>query len=145
MFWKNTISINPPSSLRYKTKSNSIIFWCSGLDFDNKFDKNNDATAALLREFFIGLSKERKVFFYAYRLPDETWIIDHNVILSRAERLLDPYNTFFYLSEARIQTNQFGSACNTELFFFRNDVEWLDFLATAYIENPTQLLKSGIL
>ena len=56
MFWKNTISINPPSSLRYKTKSNSIIFWCSGLDFDNKFDKHSDATAALLSEFFIGLS-----------------------------------------------------------------------------------------
>ncbi len=126
--------------LKYRTKANSIVFWCPGIE------ENNEVTI-LLNDFLLDISKERKVFFHGYRLPhkDDREIIDPAVILAKAEILLDPFNTFFHLSDARIKINHFDCACEATIYYFDNKVEWSDFLATSVIHKPIKLIEKGIL
>ena len=140
-FWKNDPNRKAYGYLRYNTKKESVVFYCNGCNRDEP------ELAALLNGFLLALSKERKVFFHAYRLPesDEPRIMDPAVVLERAERLLDPFNTFFYLSEAKMQVDQFEWACEAAIYFFKNEVEWPGFLASSIIERPIKLIENEIL
>jgi hypothetical protein len=84
--------------LKYNIKADLIFFWCSGID------ENKDATI-LFNDFLLDTSKDHEVFFHAYRLPDVCEIIDVNSIISKAGILLDPFNTFFHLQEAKVKSN----------------------------------------
>lgn len=124
--------------LKYNIKADSIFFLCSGID------KNKDATI-LFNDFLLDASKDHEVFFHAYRLPDVCEIIDVNAIISKAETLLDPFNTFFHLQEARIISNSFDNACNATIYYFDKRVNWADFLATSSRIKTAELIKAGLL
>jgi hypothetical protein len=145
MFWKSDIDKKADGHLRYNIKKDSIVFYCIGIGIEDRFYKNHAAVTTLFNDFLLGLSKEKKVFVEAYRLPDELEIFDSTVILSRAEVLLNPFLTFFHLSEAKMQTNQLEWARDTHLYYFKPEVEWTDFLATVSIDRPIKLIKNGIL
>jgi len=124
--------------LKYDIKAESIIFWCSGID------ESKDATI-LFNNFLLDLSKGKEIFFHAYRLPDEYEIIDENVIMSKAGILLDPFNTFFHLKEAKVKSNCFDNACEATIYYFDKRINWTDFLATSSSINSVQLIKEGLL
>lgn len=121
--------------LEYRMDSDSIALWCSGIDSDKEL-------ATVIQKFLLNMSKEHRVFFYGYRLPceDVSKIIDPGVILEKAETILDPFHTFFYLSEAKMDIINTDYACETVLYFFEKDVEWNDFLVTWGMSDQ---MKSG--
>ena len=127
--------------LNYKIKANTITFWCTDIDVNEK------TVAALLEDFFLDMSKERKIFLYGNQLSDgyTVKLLDPLVILKKAQSLTDPFQTFYYLSEAKIKSNYFQYASSVTIYYFENEVEWLDFLATSVIEKPRKLIKKGIL
>lgn len=134
--------------LRYQIKANAIIVYCSGLDEDNQFNKNNNAIGELLNDFLLELSEGRKVFCYAYRLSkeDEKELICPDVILEKVQTLIEPFNNaFFYLKSAKIRSTYCGRACNTDIYYFDNAVEWTDFLASSVIRCPIKLIDKGVL
>lgn len=129
-FWENI--------LEYNIKGDSIFFWSSGID------ENKDATI-LFNNFLLDTSKDHEVFFHAYRLPDVCDIIDINAIISKAEILLDPFNTFFHLKEARVKSNSFDNACQAKIYYFDKRVNWNDFLVTSSRIKSSELIKAGLL
>ncbi len=128
-------------TLNYKIKSNLIVFWCS-----SAVDENT-AAATLLNDFLLDISKEQKVYFYGYHLPDkdEQEIIDPAVILAKAEVLLEPTKTFYHLSEAKVKVERFDCAYEATIYYFKDEVEWSEFLATSVIARPKKLIANGIL
>ncbi len=124
---------------KYATRSDCIIFWCSG-----GIDENKDATI-LFNNFLLNISKEHNIFFSAYRLPDVNEIIDASVIMSKAEMLLAPFHTFFRLSEAKVKSNCFDNACEATIYYFDKSVNWADFLATSSDINKAKLMKEELL
>lgn len=127
--------------LKYTIKADTITFWCNGID-----EKDN-AITSILNKFFLDLSKEKKVFFHGYRLPDEDIpkLIEPSVILAKAEDLLNPFHIFLHLSNAKIKSNHFDYACETTIYYFENEVKWSDFLAASIVNQPLKLIKKGIL
>ncbi len=127
--------------LKYNIKADYIEFWCTSV-----VDENN-AVATLFNDFLFDISKERRVYFYAYRLPceDEHKMIDATVILAKTGILLDPFKTFFHLSDAKVNIERFDCACEAMMYYFKNEVKWSDFLASSVISRPEELIKKGIL
>lgn len=136
-----------PGILEYQIREKSIVFHCSGLDEDNRADKNNNAIGELFNQFLLELSEDHKVFFHAYRLPEEDVkkLIDPNEILEKAEVFLDPFQTFFYLKSAKIRSTYCGRACNADIYYFDRKTEWTDFLASSVITHPVKLVEKGVL
>lgn len=137
MINKKNVNLNK-EFLKYNIENDSIVFWCTPVD-------GNDVATILLNDFLLDISKERKVFFHAYRLPDAFKIIDPAVILAKAEVLLDPFNTFFHLSVAKVKSNCLEWASKSTIYYFEDQVEWLDFLATSVIAQPKKLIKKRLL
>jgi hypothetical protein len=126
--------------LKYEIRADSIAFWCTGID-------GNSADAILLNDFILDMSREKNVFFHSYRLPnqDVPKMIEQSVILKKAEVLQDPFNTYFQLSEAKVKISCFYWACETNIYYFDNKIEWSDFLAAAPIKKPIELIQKGML
>jgi len=133
--------MNNPEFVKYVCKDGRIAFHCTGLD-DNEVE-----IAEVFKSFLLDISKERKVFFYGYRLAEQDIpkVIDPAVILEKAKVLLNPLEFYFHLSEARVNVNFSSLACNTFLYYFDETVEWLDFLATSPVDRMKQLLRAGVL
>lgn len=135
------------NNLKYQIKGKSLAFCCSGLEEDNRSDKNNNAVGELLDGFLLELSGDRKIFFHGYRLPsaDEGVLIDPEVILERAEVLMNPFESFLWLERAKVRSIYFGRACETDIYYFNPKVKWTDFLASAFQLRPMKLVEEGIL
>lgn len=126
--------------VKYETNRNAIVFWCTPAD-------ENEKAALAFNDFILGLSENKKVFFHAYRLPEEnvSKMIDPAVILEKAATLSDPFNTFFHLRDARVNIKEFEWASSSEIYFFEPIVEWTDFLATSVITGSEKLMEKGLL
>lgn len=126
--------------LTYKIEDDLISFWCNPAD-------GNSMAATLFDDFLLDLSEGKKVFLYGYRLPDEEVhkIISCDAILTKAKVLLDPFKSFFHLSAAKVNSDCFDHASTTTIYYFNEDVEWTDFLATWAILKPKKFMKKGML
>lgn len=49
--------------LEYQIRTKSIVFWCTGLDEDDRHDKNSSAVGEQFNHFLLELSEDKKVFF----------------------------------------------------------------------------------
>ncbi|MDE6642101.1 MAG: hypothetical protein K2K63_16440 [Acetatifactor sp.] len=127
--------------LRLAVDSKMVRFSCPGLD------KNEIEHAALFDDFLLALSKEKNTFVHTYRLSDISELVDESAIMSRADVLLEPYNSFFHLSELKTKSADFGDdiICEAEFMFFDKKVKWDDFLASYQNIKSTKLIKSGLL
>ena len=122
-------------------KDNEMIFCCPGLNKDEK------EVADIFDDFLLDLSKESNVFLHTYRLCDINGLVDPKTVQSRADIMLDPHNSYFHLTEAKVKSGCFadGICCEAEFFFCKKDVKLEDFLATSAFEMRKKLLKSGLL
>ena len=128
MFLKYTIE--DYNYYEYAIKDDIISFKCGGIDEDEK------TVAAMFDNFFLDMSKERKIFLYSYRLPEAyaVKLMDPSVIIEKAGILADPFQTFYHLSEAKIRSIYFQYASSVTIYYFENKVEWPNFLATSDIK-----------
>lgn len=126
--------------IKYRIDKNSIVFWSSDIS-------ENISATKVLNEFLYDFSKEKKIFFHGYRLPEEhlTQIVDTKVILEKSEVIHDPFNIFLRLSDAKININYFDCACEAMVYYFDNKVKWTDFLATSIISQPKNYIKKRTL
>lgn len=128
--------------LKYKKTSDYCILWCT-------HDESIRASSDVLNEFLVEISTNNKVFIHTYRLPyeDVPKIINQSSVITKSQVLQDPFNTFFYLSEAKINSALLNNACEFIVYFFNRRVEWTEFLATSPI--PTlkykKMIKDGLL
>ncbi len=127
--------------LRFAVDSGIVRFCCSGLD------KNQIEFAALFDDFLLTLSKEKNTFVHTYRLSDIRDLVDESIIISRTNVLSDSYNSFFYLSELKTKSANFGDdiICEAQFMFFDKKVEWSDFLASYRNMDSIKLIKNGLL
>lgn len=127
--------------LRLAVDSEIVRFSCPGLD------KNEMEPAALFDDFLLALSKEKNTFVHTYRLSEISELVDESAIMSRADVLLDPYNSFFHISELKTKSADFGDdiICEAEFMFFDRKVKWDDFLASYRNINANKLIKNGLL
>lgn len=132
---------SPYSLLHYCFEHDKIKFHCPGLS------KNEKEVASIFDKFILDISKSNKVFLHTYRLDDISDIVDPKIVISRANVLLDLYNSYFQLSEARVKSDCFANdtCCEVQFFFFNKDVKWEDFLASSIFEMRKRLFKSGLL
>lgn len=72
-------------------------------------------------------------------------MIDPDVILEKAELLLNPYHIFLYLKSANISSLDLHRACEASIYYFDNKVEWADFLVSLPIKHQVKLVEKGIL
>lgn len=130
-----------PPLLKYCVKQDKIKFHCTGLS------KNEIKTAGIFDNFLLDISKVNNVFLHTYRLSDISDIVDPKTVISQANVLLDLYNSYFYLSEARVKSDSFANdtCCEVQFFFFNKDVKWEDFLVSSIFEAQNKLFKSGLL
>lgn len=129
------------SLLYYCIKRDNIICCCSGLNKDEK------EAANIFDDFLLDISKGSNVFLHTYRLSDISDIVDYKTVISRADILLDPYNSYFHLAEAKVKSERFSddTCCELQFFFCNKDVKWEDFLATSAFKMQKKLFKSGLL
>lgn len=127
--------------LRLAVDSKIVRFSCPGLD------KSEIEPAALFDDFLLDLSKGKNTFVHTYRLSDISELVDESKVMLRADVLLEPYNSFFQLSELKTKSAGFGDdiICEAEFMFFDKKVKWDDFLASYQNIKSTKLIKSGLL
>lgn len=111
--------------LKYQIKGKSLAFCCSGLEEDDQSDKNNNAVGELLDRFLLELSGDRKIYFHGYRLPsaDEGVLIDPEVILERAEVLMNPFESFLRLERGEGQKHLFRTGLRDGYLLFQSKGE----------------------
>ena len=131
---------NIPGLLTYVIKRSSVCFWCSGVD-----ENVDEDVSILLDNFLLDISKGYNIFLSAYRLPDVYEVIDANVLMSKAETLLDPFHTFFHLDGAKVKSLSLNWGCEIKIYYFDQRVKWDDFLATSGNIKPAALMKEGLL
>lgn len=132
---------NSFSLLQYCVKHDRIVFSCLGLD------KNEKEAAKIFDSFLIDISRGNNVFLHAYRLSDISDIVDPQTVISQTDVLLDPYNSYFYLTEAKAKSVYFANdtCCEAQFFFCKKNVKWEEFLATSVFKMRKKLLKSSLL
>lgn len=123
------------------TDSDTIRFRCSGLE------KNEIVYADLFDAFLLDLSKGENTYIHTYRLVNISKLIDESTIISQADVLLDPFQTFFHVSELKTKSVYFGddNICEADFMFFDKKVKWGDFLASYRNMDFIKLIKSGLL
>lgn len=140
-FWKVHTDYDPDPFLNVFIDSDTVRFWCSGLE------KNEIEFADLFDAFLLDLSKGKNTFIHTYRLTDISKLVDESTIISRADILLDPFQTFFDVSELKTKSANFGDdiICEADFMFFDKKVKWDDFLASYRNIDFIKLIKSGLL
>lgn len=113
--------------IEYCTNKKAISFWGSGF-----VDEEERPFAMAFNDFLYGLSRGKKVFLSGYRFFEEDFakVVDAGRILDRAEVLLNPFLVFLNVSGAKINTHHCDCACQIDVWYFDDKVEWVDFLAT---------------
>lgn len=127
--------------LRLAVDSEIVRFSCPGLD------KNEIEPAALFDALLLALSKGKNTFVHTYRLSDISELVDESTVIARANVLLEPYNSFFHLSELKAKSADYGDdiICEAEFMFFDKKVKWEDFLVSYRNINSIKLIKNGLL
>lgn len=141
-----------PDILNYQIGEKSIAFECTGVDEDGRFKENNSGVGELFNAFLLELSEGKKVFFYGYRMErrctgsEEARLIAPGEILARAKAFGNrDYRQFFALKSAKVNSLDFHLACEADIYYFENSVEWADFLVSTPIRKPEKLLEEGLL
>jgi hypothetical protein len=118
--------------------SEYIRFWCTN-------PENNPEAIKTLNEFIVDISEDNNVFVHCYRLPveDELTLIDGSAIRKRFHNYEDYFNSFFYLSEAKIKTQYCDMACEIEVFFFEKEVLWSEFLTMPKNFSEVEAMKNS--
>lgn len=127
--------------LKVFTDSDTVRFRCSGLE------KNEIEFADLFDAFLLDLSKGKNTFIHTFLLADISKLVDESTIISRADVLLNPTQTFFHVSELKAKSANFGddNICEADFMFFDKKVKWGDFLASYRNIDFIKLIKSGLL
>lgn len=136
-----------PDILEYKIGEKVISFHCSGLDEDERFNKNNNAVGELFNAFLLELSEGKKIFFTGYRFfGEETRVVEPGVIVEKAEALDSSYcQVFLSLESARVNSLNFHYGCEGGIYYFDSKVKWADFLASCPVREPEKLVEEGLL
>lgn len=97
--------------------------------------------------YLLTLSKEKNTFVHTYRLSNIRELVDESAVMSQANVLLEPYHSFFHLSEPKTKSANFGDViiCEAQFMCFDKKVKWDDFLASYQNINAIKLIKKGLL
>lgn len=117
--------------LEYSVKGDIICF------ASTRVSEDEVDIGTVFNDFLLELSKDHQVFFYTYRLNNISYIVDENLILSKAQVLLKNDITIFHLKEAKIKSSAFiENVCESEIYYFHKSVS---------LYEKKELIKSGLL
>lgn len=128
--------------VQYRINKKTIAFWCGGGS-----DTDFVPVDAALSEFLHDFSKGKKAFLHGYRLEEEELpkIVDTGAVREKAEMLLAPYHIFLNLSDAKVNTHHFHSACEITIYYFDEKVRWMDFLPVSAVLSRKYIEKGMLL
>lgn len=129
------------SSVKYNMTDNRIKFFCPGID------KTEKEAAAAFNNFLSQVSNGSHVFLHVYRLSDLQGIIDLKTIKQCKEDSGAFYHSYFYLSEAKVKSENFSedACCELQFYFCGRDVEWEDFLEFYARKEKSGLFENDLL